>query len=171
LSGRSLVRHQNQGRDPPRGSPSSPASTPPGLFAGCAAAHHNSGIGDVKCTLWCRMSRQTPSPLGLGPLASDRKGDDQLWVVCLIDIAEKTPQIRSAPNSRELWDARTALPQVCSRRTIRSASETVHSTFVLSAGTKRPCGWLCLITHENSGFIGPRAEILGSSKRAGGEAI
>ncbi len=28
------------------------------------------------------------------------------------------PQIRSAPNSREFWDARTALPQVCSGRKI-----------------------------------------------------
>jgi len=43
---------------------------------------------------------------------------------------KKQPQIKSAPNSRELWDARTALPQVCSRRKIRRTPKPVNSTFV-----------------------------------------
>jgi hypothetical protein len=44
---------------------------------------------------------------------------------------EKHPQkLRSAPNSCEFWDARTALPQVCSLRTIKPRAKTVNSTFV-----------------------------------------
>ena len=47
------------------------------------------------------------------------------------------PQIRSAPNSFEFWDARTALPQVCSLANLRFDPRDVNSTFVPSLWHER----------------------------------
>src|SRR6266404_1091742 len=121
-------------------SPSSPAlihraAAPPDNvlfpdFVGEAAAHHNAGKNGVKYKLWCKMWPRAP-----------RSCRERKWR-CATMIQKrrrkskstgrkKPPQIRSAPNSRELLGARTALPQVCSRKRLRPTAKSVHSTFVL----------------------------------------
>ena len=98
---------------------------------GRVAAHHTPGVCNVKCKLWCKCSASIPLVRGAararrvaepGDYATDgrltrMKADSARGMPALeIDSAKKHSQIRSAPNSRELWDARTALPQVCSRK-------------------------------------------------------
>jgi hypothetical protein len=50
----------------------------------------------------------------------------------------KRLQIRSAPNSRELWDARTALPQVCSRKRYGPPAKVYIPLSCQCPGTNRP---------------------------------
>jgi hypothetical protein len=92
------------------------------------AAHNNPRIRGVKYTPWCKCGRERPARAGIGKGVEDdsqgrpsgKKGiqDHRESIKTGFRKAsqENYPQIRSAPNSRELWDARTALPQVCSKR-------------------------------------------------------
>ena len=105
---------------------------PPGKYTIAAriAWPLNAGVQRASC----KCGREPPARAGLARFRRDSSMSDRARgrarSIQTASRAKNTPQIRSAPNSCELWDARTALPQVCSRKTIRSAHGNVHSTFV-----------------------------------------
>ena len=119
------------------------------------AAHHNSDLRNVKCKLWCKCRRERPARAGIAMVRrrdsragfhSGQNNRRSRWILrqgqkasARIEITKKSPQIRSAPNSRELWDARTALPQVCSRKRYGPPARVYIPLSCQSPGTNRPC--------------------------------
>ena len=153
------------------------------------AAHHNPGVGGVKCKVWCKCRRERPARAGIGKgsagklqrgFASEKtivdqdgvcgKGKTPALTECSLthhvgtaalgcphvasgdsrisgtlapwnqDRGKNAHKIRSAPNSRELWDARTALPQVCSRKRYVPVARVYIPLSCQSHGTNRPYG-------------------------------
>jgi hypothetical protein len=66
------------------------------LFAGYAAAHHNSGIGNVKCTLWCKNVSPEPVRPGSGAAFTG----SQRRQPATGGMSELTPQKKTPPNKK-----------------------------------------------------------------------